>query len=196
MKSKELVIASKNQNKIREFKEMLEPMGFQIKSIQDFNDIPDINETGKSFEENATIKARIVSKSLNIPVLADNSGLVVPSINGEPGIYSARYAGDHDDQANNEKLLKRLLHSDDRNAYFHTSLVLMKPNGEKLHVTGIISGEILKTPKGNNGFGYDPLFFVVGKEKTLAEMTDSEKNEISHRGRALAKLSGVINDWW
>lgn len=196
MKSKELVIASKNQNKIREFKEMLEPMGFQIKSIQDFNDIPDINETGKSFEENATIKARIVSKSLNIPVLADDSGLVVPSINGEPGIYSARYAGDHDDQANNEKLLKRLLHSDDRNAYFHTSLVLMKPNGEKLHVTGIISGEILKTPKGNNGFGYDPLFFVVGKEKTLAEMTDSEKNEISHRGRALAKLSGVINDWW
>ncbi|USS87654.1 XTP/dITP diphosphatase [Fructilactobacillus hinvesii] len=194
--SKEIVIASNNQNKIREFKEMLEPLGFSIKSIADFDNIPAIDENGKTFEENATIKAQTVANALQVPVLADDSGLVVPAINGEPGIYSARYAGDHDDQANNQKLLKRLQHSDDRNAYFHTSLVIMKPTGEKLHVTGIVSGEILTKPRGNNGFGYDPLFYVPTLQKTLAELTDDEKNQVSHRGRALEKLQQVLNYWW
>ncbi|USS86794.1 XTP/dITP diphosphatase [Fructilactobacillus cliffordii] len=192
----EIVIASSNPNKIREFKEMLEPLGFTIKSIADFDDIPAIDENGKTFEENATIKAQTVAQALQVPVLADDSGLVVPAINGEPGIYSARYAGDHDDEANNQKLLKRLQHSDDRNAYFHTSLVVMKPTGEKLHVTGIVSGEILTEPRGENGFGYDPLFYVPTLQKTLAELTDDEKNQVSHRGRALEKLQQVLNDWW
>ncbi|USS91232.1 XTP/dITP diphosphatase [Fructilactobacillus carniphilus] len=192
----EIVIASSNPNKIREFKEMLEPLGFTIKSIADFDNIPAIDENGKTFEENATIKAQTVAQALQVPVLADDSGLVVPAINGEPGIYSARYAGDHDDEANNQKLLKRLQHSDDRNAYFHTSLVVMKPTGEKLHVTGIVSGEILTEPRGENGFGYDPLFYVPTLQKTLAELTDDEKNQVSHRGRALEKLQQVLNDWW
>ncbi|USS89790.1 XTP/dITP diphosphatase [Fructilactobacillus cliffordii] len=192
----EIVIASSNPNKIREFKEMLEPLGFTIKSIADFDNIPAIDENGKTFEENATIKAQTVAQALQVPVLTDDSGLVVPAINGEPGIYSARYAGDHDDEANNQKLLKRLQHADDRNAYFHTSLVVMKPTGEKLHVTGIVSGEILTEPRGENGFGYDPLFYVPTLQKTLAELTDDEKNQVSHRGRALEKLQQVLNDWW
>ncbi|TNK91123.1 non-canonical purine NTP pyrophosphatase [Fructilactobacillus sanfranciscensis] len=196
MKNKEIVIATGNQNKLREFKEMLEPMGYNVKSIKDFENIPDIVENGKTFEENATIKATTVSKALGLPVFADDSGLVVPSINNEPGIYSARYAGDHDDDANNAKLLKRLGHSDDRNAYFHTSLVGVKPSGEKIHVSGIVSGEILTEKRGENGFGYDPLFYVPSMHKTMAEMTDDEKNQISHRGRSLQKLKDVINDWW
>ncbi|USS85195.1 XTP/dITP diphosphatase [Fructilactobacillus myrtifloralis] len=194
--NKEIVIASGNQNKIREFTEMLAPLGFQVKSIADFTELPDIDETGTSFEENATIKAQTVAQALQVPVLADDSGLVVPAINGEPGIYSARYAGDHDDAANNRKLLQRLQRSDDRNAYFHTSLVVMKPTGEKLHVTGIVSGEILTAPRGQNGFGYDPLFYVPALNKTLAELTDDEKNQVSHRGRALEKLQQVLTDWW
>lgn len=194
--TKEIVIATGNLNKLREFKEMLEPKGYEVKSIKDFPDVPEIIENGSSFEENAEIKAKTVAEAIGLPVLADDSGLVVPSINGEPGIYSARYAGDHDDQANNQKLLKKLGHSDDRNAYFKTVLVGMKPNGEKIKVSGIVSGEILLEKRGQNGFGYDPLFFVLGKQKTLAEMSDDEKNSISHRGKALRKLTTVIDNWW
>ncbi|WP_413627172.1 XTP/dITP diphosphatase [Fructilactobacillus vespulae] len=193
--TKEIVIATGNLNKLREFKEMLEPKGYEVKSIKDFPDVPEIIENGSSFEENAEIKAKTVAEAIGLPVLADDSGLVVPSINGEPGIYSARYAGDHDDQANNQKLLKKLGHSDDRNAYFKTVLVGMKPNGEKIKVSGIVSGEILLEKRGQNGFGYDPLFFVPGKQKTLAEMSDDEKNSISHRGKALRKLTTVIDNW-
>ncbi|KRM92406.1 XTP/dITP diphosphatase [Fructilactobacillus florum] len=196
MTNKVIVIASQNANKIREFQEMLVPKGYEVHGAGDFEDLAPVVETGQSFAENAQIKAQAVSQQLQQPVIADDSGLVVPAINGEPGIYSARYAGDHDDVANNAKLLKKLAHADDRNAYFHTTLVVMKPTGESLAVSGTLAGEILTEPRGQNGFGYDPLFFVPAKQKTLAEMSAAEKNEISHRAQALRKLATKLDQWW
>ena len=151
-----------------------------------------------TFEENATLKASAVSKQTNIPVLADDSGLEVDALNGRPGIFSARYAGDHDDAANNAKLLSELagIPLEKRTATFHTTLVLMKPDESKLVVNGELRGQILAVPRGNNGFGYDPLFWVPEKQKSLAEMTSEEKNEISHRGRASQKLLKVFDEWW
>lgn len=198
MKHDTLIIATRNQGKAREFREMLEPKGIKIKTLADFPDVGDIQETGKTFEENATIKAQAIAEHTQLPVLADDSGLEVQALNGEPGIYSARYAGDHDDVANNAKLLSKLsgVEAADRQAVFHTTLVLMKPNGEKLVVDGEVAGQILTEPHGNNGFGYDPLFYVPAKGKTMAEMTDHEKNAISHRGRAAEKMMTQFDSWW
>ncbi|MHA8137975.1 XTP/dITP diphosphatase [Lactobacillaceae bacterium Scapto_B20] len=192
----DLIIATNNQNKAREFKEMLEPQGFNIKTLADFPSIGAIDETGTTFEENATIKAKTVAEITGQPVLADDSGLQVKALNNEPGVYSARYAGDHDDEANNHKLLTKLAGYTDRSAIFRSCLVLYKPNGAKLVVSGDIHGQIVETPKGNNGFGYDPLFYVPSKHMTMAEMSDEQKNAISHRGLATKKLAAQINDWW
>lgn len=191
-----IVIATNNPNKAREFREMFADKNIQFKTLADFPDIKEINENGSSFEENATIKAEAVSNLTNLPVLADDSGLEVHSINDEPGIKSARYAGDHDDAANNKKLLDKLKGMQDRSASFVTCLVLLNPEGKKLVVYGTVDGEILDAPKGNNGFGYDPLFYVPSKHKSMAEMTDDEKNEISHRGNAIRNLYQKFDEWW
>ncbi|MEJ6400425.1 XTP/dITP diphosphatase [Nicoliella lavandulae] len=192
----DLIIATNNPNKAREFKEMLEPHGFHIKTLADFPNIPPIKETGTTFEENATIKAKTVVDVTGQPALADDSGLLVPAINNEPGVYSARYAGDHDDAANNQKLLSRLAGKKDRSAIFRSCLVLLKPNGAKLVVNGDIHGEIINELRGQGGFGYDPLFYVPQFNKTMGEMTDAQKNAISHRGRATQKLVDQIDAWW
>lgn len=198
MKHDVLIIATRNQGKAREFTEMLAPKGITIKTLADFPDVPDIQETGSSFEENATIKAKTIADHTQLPVLADDSGLEVAALNGEPGIYSARYAGDHDDAANNAKLLANLkdVPADKRQATFHTTLVLLKPDGVKLVVDGEVHGEILTAPRGENGFGYDPLFYIASKGKTMAEMSDHEKNAISHRGRATQKMMTQFDQWW
>ncbi len=198
MKPNTLVIATRNQGKAREFSEMLAPKGITIKTLADYSDVGEIAETGATFEENATIKAKAIADHTQLPVLADDSGLEVAALNGEPGIYSARYAGDHDDAANNAKLLNNLKNvpADKRQATFHTTLVLLKPNGLKLVVDGEVHGEILTAPRGENGFGYDPLFYVPSKGKTMAEMSDAEKNAISHRGRATQKMMIQFDDWW
>lgn len=194
--SNTIVIATNNQNKAREFKEMFDVKNITFKTLADFPEINKIDENGNSFEENATIKAKAVYEQTKLPVLADDSGLEVDALNGEPGIHSARYAGDHDDKANNIKLLKNLEGKDDRSARFVTCLVLLNHQKDKLVVYGTIEGEILDSPRGANGFGYDPLFFVKSKGKTLAEMSEHEKNEISHRGNAIKNLYDRFDEWW
>ena len=194
----QIIIATNNAGKLRELQKLFTPKHIEVTSLKDYPQLGKIAETGMTFEENATLKASAVSKQTNIPVLADDSGLEVDALNGRPGIFSARYAGDHDDAANNAKLLSELagIPLEKRTATFHTTLVLMKPDESKLVVNGELRGQILAVPRGNNGFGYDPLFWVPEKQKSLAEMTSEEKNEISHRGRASQKLLKVFDEWW
>lgn len=191
-----IVIATNNQNKAREFREMFADKNIDFKTLADFPELGKIIENGESFEENATIKAQAIFERTNLAVLADDSGLEVPALNNEPGIHSARYAGDHDDDANNKKLLAKLGDSDKRDAKFVTCLVLLNQHGEKFVVYGTVEGTILKAPRGDNGFGYDPLFYVPSKNKTMAEMSDHEKNEISHRGNAIKQLYSKFDEWW
>lgn len=192
-----LVIATKNPGKAREFKEMLAPAGIEVKTLADFAPF-EIVEDGTSFEENATIKAQTTSAHLHLPVLADDSGLMVDALDGEPGVRSARYAGDHDDAANNAKLLAKLAGVPDqqRTAHFHTTIVGIKPDGSKLVAHGQVHGHILHELTGTHGFGYDPLFFVDELQTSMGNLTDTQKNQISHRGRALREFMAHFNEWW
>lgn len=192
-----IVIATKNAGKAREYREMFAPLGLEVKTLADFPPIK-ISEDGLSFEENATIKAVAAMKTLQLPVMADDSGLVVDALHGAPGVHSARYAGDHDDQANNAKLLHELagVPDDKRTAHFHTTIVAVKPDGTKLVANGRVDGHILHQPTGSNGFGYDPLFYVDELHCAMAELTAEQKNKVSHRGRALREFMTKFNDWW
>ncbi|WP_040455961.1 XTP/dITP diphosphatase [Limosilactobacillus coleohominis] len=194
---KTIVIATKNLGKAREYAEMLEPVGIQTRTLADFPECP-INENGQTFEQNAFIKAQAAVKKLGLPVLADDSGLMVDFLRGAPGVHSARYAGDHDDLANNKKLLRELAGVDDlyRTAHFHTTIVGLKPNGAKLVAHGRVDGHILRNPQGENGFGYDPLFYVDELGCAMATLTDEQKNAVSHRRRALTAFMKDFNDWW
>lgn len=197
-KPQTLIIATNNANKAREFSAMLAPYDITIKTLADFQDIPDIKENGITFEENATKKATVVVEATGLPAIADDSGLMVTALHGDPGVFSARYAGDHDDAANNAKLLANLggVPEAKRTATFHTTLVALKPSGEKLVVIGELAGRILIAPRGNNGFGYDPLFWSSKFQKSLAELTPAQKNQISHRGAALRQLMTKFDEWW
>ena len=192
---KTIVIATKNLGKAREYAEMLEPVGIQIRTLADFPEFP-IDENGQTFEQNAFIKAQTAVKKLELPVLADDSGLMVDFLQGAPGVHSARYAGDHNDQANNQKLLRELAGVNDlyRTAHFHTTIVGLKPNGAKLVAHGRVDGHILRNPQGENGFGYDPIFFVPEYGCMSAQLEPDVKNEISHRGKALRALRDAIGD--
>jgi len=194
-KPTEIIIASQNQHKISEIKSALSKFDVKISSLNDYAEVGPINENGNSFEENAEIKARAVMNAVNKPVIADDSGLVVDSLNGEPGIHSARYAGDHDDDANNSKLMRELK-GKDRSAYFKTVLVYLSPEGDKMTAEGIVNGQILTEARGDNGFGYDPYFLVPDSQKSMAEMTVDEKNMISHRGRAIKQLVAKLDEAW
>ena len=198
MTNKAIIIATKNQGKAREFIEIFNNYGYEVKTLLDFPEIPDVPETGKNFEENAYQKAKAISEQLNTIVLADDSGLEVDVLNGRPGIYSARFAGEHgNDEKNNEKLLKELknISKEGRTANFHCSLVLVGPNRPSLHVIGEVDGLILEEPQGTHGFGYDPLFYLPELNKSMAELTKEEKNKISHRAQAIDKLKQHLNDW-
>lgn len=195
---KELMIATKNKGKILEFKEMLEPKGFQVLSLLDFPDLPDVEETGTTFEENAVLKAETISKMLNKPVIADDSGLTIDALNGEPGVFSARYAGhEKNDQKNIEKVLEKLkgVPERERTARFQCVLALAVSGQKTLTVEGICEGIITEKPVGDNGFGYDPIFYVPEKGKTMAQLEKQEKNRISHRANALKKLEKIMNQW-
>lgn len=158
----EILIATKNDGKLKEFKQIFEQKGIVVKSLKDINDDVEIVENGLSFEENARLKADGYAKSIGIPVLADDSGLEIDALNGRPGIFSARYAGDHNDAANNAKVLSELggIPDEKRTATFHSTVVVRKPDGSELVANGNLRGRILAVPRGDNGFGYDPLFFV------------------------------------
>ncbi|WP_286120850.1 XTP/dITP diphosphatase [Pediococcus pentosaceus] len=194
----EILIATKNDGKLKEFKQIFEQKGIVVKSLKDINDDVEIVENGLSFEENARLKADGYAKSIGIPVLADDSGLEIDALNGRPGIFSARYAGDHNDAANNAKVLSELggIPDEKRTATFHSSVVVRKPDGSELVANGNLRGRILPVPRGDNGFGYDPLFFVEAKNKTLAEITREEKNKISHRALAIEDLLVNFDKFW
>lgn len=188
----QIVIASKNIHKIRELKEMIGSIpGIDILSLLDFPSYIPPEETGKSFEDNATIKATHAAKSLKLFAIADDSGLVVPSLNGQPGILSARYAGNNaTDSENRKKLLSNMemLGDRDRSAYFKCCLAVASPKGLEKIVCATCEGYIIKTEKGGSGFGYDPIFIKNDYNKTFAELGSTVKNKISHRRKAVDKL--------
>lgn len=188
----ELVLAGNNLHKLREFREMLACLPHvELLSLHQFGDYRSPEETGSTFKENAIIKAEHAAKNLNRLALADDSGLVVPALNGAPGIYSARYAGPEKNDADNRvKLLEAMAHleGDDRTAYYECSLALASPNGTVKCVEGICEGHIAKEPRGRNGFGYDSLFIKNDYEKTFAELDENIKNRISHRRKAFERL--------
>ncbi|MBQ7339634.1 MAG: RdgB/HAM1 family non-canonical purine NTP pyrophosphatase [Clostridia bacterium] len=190
MDKKILVLASGNKGKIREISNMLP--NFIVKGYKEFGLDFEIEENGATYYENAFIKAKTVSKILNLPVLADDSGLSVDYLNGEPGVYSARYAGDGDDEHNNDKLLKNLEGITDRKAKFICCMVYYVSEEENYSVTGETSGEILYKREGKSGFGYDPIFYSYDLNKSLGVATDEEKNSISHRSRALKEIVKFI----
>ena len=183
----EIVLASRNKKKIAELQSLLSETLSHVKvlSLDDIGFEGDIVEDGESFEENAMIKARAVADMGYIGV-GDDSGLAVNALGGAPGIYSARYAGEHgNDAQNNEKLLSELSGKADRSAAFVSVVACAVPNGESFSVRGECPGTILTEYKGEGGFGYDPLFYYEELERTFAELSMAEKNEISHRGRAM-----------
>jgi XTP/dITP diphosphohydrolase len=193
---KEIVVATKNRGKAKEFEKLFSTHGFQVKTLLDYPEVDDVEETGTTFEENAVLKAEAVSKQLNRPVIADDSGLIVDALGGRPGIYSARYAGsEKSDEANMDKVLEELSHiSDDkRTARFYCALAVAIPGHSTYTVFGTCEGEILKERRGTRGFGYDPIFYVYEEKRAMAELSSDEKNTISHRAKALEKLGQEIN---
>ncbi|AZV50646.1 XTP/dITP diphosphatase [Bacillus halotolerans] len=192
---KEAIIATHNPGKVKEFKEILEPKGYEVKSLAEIGFTDEIEETGHTFEENAILKAEAVAKAVNKMVIADDSGLSVDNLGGRPGVYSARYAGEQkDDQANIDKVLSELrgIEKEQRTARFRCALAVSIPGEETKTVEGHVEGYIAEEPRGEYGFGYDPIFIVKDKDKTMAELTSDEKNKISHRADALKKLSKLL----
>lgn len=195
--AKKIVLATHNAGKIREFKSVLLPLGYDAVSVHDLlPDIEEPEETGQTFAENARLKAQYYMKATGLPCLADDSGIAADALNGRPGVYSARYAGPEcDDEANNQKLIQELsaFPPEKRTVHYVCVLVLCWPDSREITAEGRCSGVLRDFYAGDNGFGYDPLFYVPEKKKTMAEMTMAEKNEISHRGKALKKLVEALS---
>ena len=186
-----LVAATRNRGKLREIREILGPADIEAFGLEDVRSPPSFVEDGDTFLENARKKARIVADATGLPALADDSGLAVEALEGRPGVFSARYAGPGaSDEDNNRKLLSELegLASDRRRAAFVCAMVLALPGDGEWAAEGRLEGRILDSPRGNGGFGYDPLFCVESAGQTLAEMAPGEKNRLSHRGQALRQL--------
>ena len=188
-----LVLASRNQHKIEEMQSMLAKLGIEVLSALDFPELEEVDEDQPTLEGNALKKARYVHEETGIPALSDDTGLEVDALNGAPGVYSARYAGeDASYQDNVLKLLKELGATENRVARFRTVVALV--TGEAEHTfEGKVEGEILNEQKGVGGFGYDPVFQPEGYELTFAELDSAEKNRISHRGRAIKKFVDFLN---
>lgn len=185
MELTKIVVASGNKGKIAEIKAIF--TGAEIISMHEAGFFEEVDETGKSFKENAKIKAEAVAKALNLPALSDDSGLCVECLHGAPGIYSARFSGEGD-EANRKLLLKRMEHSSDRKAYFESAVCLCLPNGRTYFGNGRTYGKILWEEIGSNGFGYDCLFYSDDLKKSFGLATEEEKNSVSHRFRALCDL--------
>ncbi|MCR4719838.1 MAG: RdgB/HAM1 family non-canonical purine NTP pyrophosphatase [Firmicutes bacterium] len=185
----EIVAATNNSEKAREFAEILTDLGISVITMKDLGIKIEIPETGKTFAENAMIKAKEVARLCNLPVIADDSGLCVNALDGAPGLYSARFAGEGaSDSELRAKLLKAMENESDRSAFFISSVVMLFPDGKSIEAEGRVSGNITYEEKGSGGFGYDAIFFCDEIEKTFAEATPLEKDEVSHRGRALREL--------
>ena len=187
-----VVVASKNPDKIKEVEAVLASLDPPIEVLRGF-DWPDIEETEDTLEGNALLKASVVASATGVTAIADDTGLEVDALGGAPGVHTARYAGpdaDYDD--NLEKLLGELEHVDDRAAKFRTAIAMVEPGAEPIVVEGVMEGEIARAPRGENGFGYDPVFLVG--DRTYAEMSNEEKNEISHRALAIRALADALDE--
>ena len=192
-----VVIASRNEHKIDEMRRILNEAGLSLDlvGIQEFPDLPDVDETGTTFAENALLKAREICAFTGLPAIADDSGLCVDALGGMPGIFSARWAGTHgNDLANLHLLLAQISHvvPDRRTASFRCAAAIVMPSGAEEGVEGIMAGRLIDTPRGTNGFGYDPIFIAEGYSITTAEMDSASKDAISHRGRAIAALAPTL----
>ncbi len=190
-----LILATHNEHKANEIKAILSPLGVNVLSLNDLNYYQEIEETGSTLEENARIKALTIAKQTDSWVLADDSGLEVEALQGAPGVYSARFAGEPADSTRNiDLLLKRLDGSENRLAQFRTVLVLARNKEMMAQFEGIVKGLITKELSGSDGFGYDPVFQPLGFEQTFAEMPADMKNRVSHRAKALEQLVLWINN--
>ena len=191
-----VVIATHNRDKMKEIQGAISELGWEVISLYDFPEIGEIEENGKTLEENALIKAREVFKETGLPTISDDTGLEVDALDGAPGVYTARYAGEDCSYSDNvNKMLKEMskVPMPNRGAFFKTVMVFKNENKE-LIVDGVVKGKISRESKGEDGFGYDPIFYVTEYDKTFAEMTMSEKNKISHRGNAINNLINSIKE--
>jgi XTP/dITP diphosphohydrolase len=193
-----LLIATTNQNKLREYAAIFAGLPVELRSLRDAGIADDVEEIGATFAENARLKAEFYTVRSGLPVLADDSGLEVAALNGEPGVFSHRYAGpDASDADRNALLLKKLegvpFHS--RLARFVCAIALARPDGTIEQVEGVLPGVIELAPRGTNGFGYDPLFYVLDENATLAELPPERKNQISHRAQAVRRAREVLERW-
>ena len=183
-----VVLATRNQGKIREFQKRFSEIGWEVIPIADIADIPEPEETGTTFRENALQKARYYAEAVNLPVLSDDSGIIADVLGNEPGVYSARYAGVHgNDEANNQKLVEvlRPYRVEARRGHYMCVIAVVWPDGREITAEGRCNGIIRDFYKGTGGFGYDPLFYLPEFGKTMAELSMEEKNKISHRGKAV-----------
>ncbi|MEG0077383.1 RdgB/HAM1 family non-canonical purine NTP pyrophosphatase [Anaerorhabdus sp.] len=192
---KDLFIASSNAHKIEEFKHMLEPLGYHVRSINDLPEVIDIEETGVTFEENAIIKAQSITNQFNIPCISDDSGLEIDALNKEPGVQSARYLG-HDTSYDykNSVLLERMKNETNRACRFVCAIALSIPGKEAVVFRDTIEGSVATSIEGKKGFGYDPIVYYEPFKTTLANVSEEMKNSVSHRGKALRKLLEYLNE--
>lgn len=194
-----IVLATRNEGKVKELRRILEGFDIDLRSLNDFGPIPEAVEDGETFDDNAYKKALFTARILGLPAIADDSGLAVEALDGAPGVYSARYAGEQaTDEDNIRKLLKEMAGQTNRRAAFHCVISLAVPSGPALTYEGRCEGEITLEPAGSDGFGYDPVFLSDDLGKTFAQSSIEEKNQISHRGRALADMAAEfakISKW-
>lgn len=190
-----IVAATTNQGKVREFQKILGELGYEVVSMRDEGIDVEVEETGSTFSENALIKARAVSLLCDYPVISDDSGLCVDALDGAPGIYSARFAGEEaTDKDRNIKLLEIMKDKDNRKAKYVASIAFISPDGREITTEGTVEGEIMTEEHGTEGFGYDPLFMCTEIGKCFGIATPEEKNAVSHRGRALNKLCEILKE--
>lgn len=190
-----LVLASKNQKKLKELRDILSAQGVEVVSEAEVGVDVDVEETGTTFAENAYLKAHAVMEATGLPAVADDSGLCVDALNGAPGVYSARYGGPElDDVGRYRLLLENMRGQLDRRCKFVSAICCCFPDGSKVEAEGECAGTLAYVPRGEDGFGYDPIFFLPEQKKTFAQLTAEEKNAISHRGKALAAFREKMKD--
>ena len=190
------VLATNNQGKVREMSDILSRFGIEVVTPRELGIAMEVEETGTTFAENAMLKAKAICKAANLPAIADDSGLCVDALNGGPGVYSARYGGEGlDDKGRYQLLLNNMRGQTTRAAHFACAIACAFPNGKTLTAEGRCNGTIAFAPMGEGGFGYDPVFFVPEKAKTFSQLTAEEKNEISHRGKALEDFAKKLETY-
>lgn len=194
---KKVVLATRNEGKVREMNRLFAELDWEVVSVGEFPDAPEVVEDGETFEANAVKKAKTIAEFLQLPAIGDDSGLEVDALHGEPGVYSARFAGeDATDEENYRKLLDKLsdVPLEKRTARFRCTLAFVEPGKSPVIATGACEGVIAHTPAGTNGFGYDPVFFLPERLKHMAEISPEEKNQISHRAHAMRELLDKLRE--